>query len=65
MQQQLYNRAHIANVYTGMANPKEFETVALMEVVLYKNIFNDDYFAVTSEQPPRLNSRRRCDLVIK
>jgi hypothetical protein len=61
----LYNRAHIANIFTGMANPKEHETVALMEVVLYQNIFNDKNFAVTSEQPPSLSSRRRCDLVIK
>ena len=52
-------------MYTGLANPKEYETVALMEVVLYKNIFNDDNFAVTSEQPPSLTSGRRCDLVIK
>ena len=65
LQQQLCNRAHIANVFTGMANPKEHETVALMEVVLYQNIFNDENFAVTSEQPPSLSSRRRYDLVIK
>ena len=65
MQHELYKRAHIANVYTGLTNPKEYETVALMEVVLYKNIFNDDNFAVTSEQPPSLTSGRRCDLVIK
>jgi hypothetical protein len=61
----LYNRAHIANVYARMANPKEYKTVAFIKVVLYKNIFNNDYFAVTSEQLPSLSSRRRCDLVIK
>ena len=65
MQQQFYNRAHIANVYTGIADPKEHETVALMEVVLYKNIFTEDYFAVTSEQPASTTSKRHCDIVIK
>jgi hypothetical protein len=65
MQQQFYNRAHIVNVYTGIADPKEHETVALMEVVLYKNIFTEDYFAVTSEQPASTTSKRHCDIVIK
>ncbi len=46
-----YNKAYIANIYTGMADPKEHDTVALMKFVLYKNIFTEDYFAVTSEQP--------------
>jgi hypothetical protein len=48
-----------------MANPKENQTVALMEVVLYKIIFIDDHFAVTSEQLPSLDSERRYELVIK
>ena len=65
MQQQFYNRAHIANIYTGIADPREHETVALMEVVLYKNIFTEDYFAVTSEQPASTMSKRHCDIVIK
>ena len=65
MQQQLYNKAHIANIYTGIADPKEHETVALMEVVLYKNIFTEDYFAITSEQPASAMSKCRCDIVIK
>ena len=65
MQQQFYNRAHIANIYAGIADPKEHETVALMEVVLYKNIFTEDYFAVTSEQPASTTSKRHCDIVIK
>lgn len=34
MQQQFYNRAHIAHIHTGMADPKEHETVVLMEVLL-------------------------------
>ncbi|KAF4625120.1 hypothetical protein G7Y89_g13047 [Cudoniella acicularis] len=65
MQQQFYNKAHIANVNTGIADPKEHETVALMEVVLYKNIFTEDYFAVTSEQPAGPESQRHCEIVIK
>jgi hypothetical protein len=35
----LYRRAHIANVYSGMADPKEYETSALMEVILYSHVF--------------------------
>src|SRR5256885_15318792 len=65
LQQQLYNRAHIANVFTGIADPKEHETVALMENLLYRNIFNDENFTVSSEQPPRPTSDRRCDLVVR
>ncbi|RFU26295.1 hypothetical protein B7463_g10056, partial [Scytalidium lignicola] len=65
MQQQFYNKAHIANIYTGIADPKEHETVALMEVVLYKNIFTEDYSAATSEQPASLESQRHCEIVIK
>jgi hypothetical protein len=65
IQQQLYFRAHIANVYAGIANPKEPETVALMEVILYRNIFTEPYFIVNSQQPPTPTSDRRCDLVIR
>ncbi|KAF8859339.1 hypothetical protein BDZ45DRAFT_673305 [Acephala macrosclerotiorum] len=65
MQQQFYNNAHITNIYTGIADPKEHENVALMEVVLYRNIFTEDYFAVTSEQPASLASQRHCDIVVK
>jgi len=64
MQQQFYNKAHLANVFTGIADPKEHATVALMEVILYGNIFTEDYFAVTSEQPPNPDSSKRCDLVV-
>jgi len=64
MQQQYYNRAHLANVSAGIADPKEHATVALMEVILYRNIFFEEYFAVTSEQPPSPDSSKRCDLVI-
>jgi hypothetical protein len=45
----LYNRAHIANVFTGIANSKEHKIVALMEVILYQNIFNNKNFIVTSK----------------
>lgn len=64
MQQQFYNTAHLANVFTGIADPKEHATVALMEVILYRNIFTEDYFAVTSEQPSSPDSSKRCDLVV-
>ena len=65
MRQQFYNKAQIANIYTGIVDPKEHDIVALMEVVLYKNIFTEDYFAVTSEQPASLESQRHCEIVIK
>lgn len=64
MQEQFYNKAHLANVFTGIADPKEHATVALMEVVLYRNVFTEEHFAVTSEQPPSPDSPKRCDLVV-
>jgi hypothetical protein len=39
VQEQLYFRAHIANIYAGIADPKEHETVALVEVLYNKAIF--------------------------
>jgi hypothetical protein len=65
IQQQLYFKAHIANIYAGISNPKETETVALMEVILYRNIFTEPYFIVNSQQPPTPTSDRRCDLVVR
>ena len=65
MQQQLYNKAHIANVYTGIADPKEHETVALMVNVLYKNIFTEDDFAVSNEQPANPVTRRHCEILVR
>jgi hypothetical protein len=65
IQHHLYVRAHIANVFTGIADPKESQTVALMQVLLYKNIFYEDNFIVNSEQPPSTASGHRCDLVVR
>jgi hypothetical protein len=66
IEQALYHRAHIANVYTGIADPKEYETVALMTAVLYSNIFTTrENFVVSPEQPPTPTSDRRCDIVIR
>jgi hypothetical protein len=65
VQQQLYFRAYIANVYARIADPKEPETVALIEVILYRNIFTEPYFIVNSQQPPTPTSDRRCDLVVR
>ena len=53
VEEALYNRAHIANIYTGIADPREHETSALMEVNLYSNIFTTrGNFMVNSQQPP-------------
>jgi len=64
IQQQLYFKAHIANIYAGISDPKETETVALIEVILYRNIFTEPHFIVNSQQPPTPTSDRRCDLVV-
>jgi hypothetical protein len=60
-----FHEAHIANFTTGIADLKESQTVALMEVLLYKNIFTEDHFIVNSEQPPSSRSGHRCDLVVR
>ncbi len=66
VEEALYHRAHIANVYTGIADPREHETSALMEVILYSNIFTTrENFMVNSQQPPTRQSDRRCDIVIR
>jgi hypothetical protein len=65
IQQQLYFKAHIANIYAGISDPKEPETVALMEVILSQNIFTEPYFVVNSQYPPNPTSARRCDLVVR
>jgi hypothetical protein len=65
LQEKLYQRAHIANIVTGTANPKENETVALMEVIFSQNVFADKTtFIVNSQQPPNPNSKRACDITI-
>jgi len=62
----LYHRAHIANVQTGVADPKEHETSALMEVILYSHVFTSaENFIVNSQLPPASDSEKRCDLVIR
>ncbi|KAH9208845.1 hypothetical protein DL95DRAFT_414385 [Leptodontidium sp. 2 PMI_412] len=66
VEEALYHRAHIANVYTGIADPREHDTSALMEVILYSNIFTTrENFIVNSQQPPASQSDRRCDIVIR
>jgi hypothetical protein len=66
VEEALYRRAHIANIYTGIADPKEHETSALMEVILYSNIFTtSENFMVNSQQPPAPQSNKRCDIVIR
>ena len=64
-QEQLYFRAHIANVYAGIADPKEHETVALVEVLYNKTIFYEDYFMVNSQWPLAPTSDRRCDIAVR
>jgi hypothetical protein len=51
IQQQLYFKAYIANIYAGVSNPKETETVALMEVILNKNLFSNSPWS--SNRPKR------------
>jgi hypothetical protein len=61
----LYFKAYIANIYTGISDPKETETVALIEVILYRNIFTEPHFIVNSQQLPTPTSDCRCDLVVR
>jgi hypothetical protein len=62
----LYYKAHIANVYTRIADPKEHEIVALMLAILYSNVFpTRKNFAVSAEQPPTPDSDTRCDIVVR
>lgn len=66
IEEALYHRAHIANVYSGLADPKEYETSALMEVILYSNVFTShDNFIVNSQQPPATESDKKCDIVVR
>jgi len=66
IEQGLYYKAHIANVYAGIADPKEHETVALMTAILYSNVFTTrENFVVSNEQPPTPKSKSRCDVVIR
>ncbi len=48
IQQQLYFKAHITNIYAGVSNLKETETIALMEVILNKNLFTEPHFIINS-----------------
>lgn len=63
-QQVLYRRAHLANVTTGMADPKEHHTTALMSQILSRNIFTEEHFTVLAEQPPSPASGKRVDIVV-
>jgi hypothetical protein len=64
IQQQLYFKAYIANIYARISNPKETKTVALMEVILNKNIFTKPHFIVNSQQSLTPTSNRRYNLVV-
>ena len=66
IEQMLYLKAHIANATTGIADPKEHETVALMTEILYSNVFTTrENFAIRNEQPPTPTSKSRCDIVVR
>ncbi|KAH6716267.1 hypothetical protein BKA61DRAFT_574090 [Leptodontidium sp. MPI-SDFR-AT-0119] len=66
VEEALCHRAHIANVYTGIADPREHEASALMEVILYSNIFTTrENFMANSQQPPASQSDKRCDIVVR
>jgi hypothetical protein len=61
-----YQRAHITNYSKGMHDPKEYETVELLENILNKVIFRDvDDAFVNFQQPPGMHSNKACDIVIK
>lgn len=65
MQEKLYQRAQIANLTTGIANPLKSETVALMEVIFNQKVFVDkNALVVNSQQPPHPKSRSSCDITV-
>ncbi|KAK2804699.1 hypothetical protein FQN50_006539 [Emmonsiellopsis sp. PD_5] len=62
----LYQNAHFANYVEGMHDPKEYQTVELLENIFNKVIFKDkDDVFVNSQQPPGMHSNKACDIVIK
>jgi hypothetical protein len=66
IEEALYYRAHIANVYSGLADPKEHETSALIEVILYSHVFTIyDNFIVNSQQPPTTDSEKKCNIIVR
>ncbi|MCJ1226390.1 hypothetical protein MMC12_003040 [Toensbergia leucococca] len=66
VQERLYHEAHITNITSGTANPKEEKTKALKQAMLSANYFPEsEYFVVSSEQSPTPTSQRSCDLVIR
>ncbi|KAF2466833.1 uncharacterized protein BDR25DRAFT_359338 [Lindgomyces ingoldianus] len=48
----LYRKAHIANVFTGITDPKEYETTALAEVMFYTEFTVAENFIVNIQYPP-------------
>jgi hypothetical protein len=61
----LYFKAYIANIYVRISNPKETKTVALIKVILYRNIFTKPYFIVNSQQLLTLTFNCCCNLVVQ
>lgn len=61
-----YRRAHIANYVPGMHDPKEYETVELLEDIFNKVVWrNHDDIHINSQQPPGIQSGKACDIVVK
>jgi hypothetical protein len=62
----LYYRAYITNVYTRIANPKEYETSTLIEVILYSNVFTIyNNFIINSQLPPTPKSKKKYNIVVR
>ena len=61
LQQVLYFEAHWANISTGIANPKEDKTIALIEAIFNQNVFSGPTFSSASQYPPAPNSRNKID----
>jgi hypothetical protein len=60
-----YLVAHIANYKKAKHDPREYETVELLENIFNKVVFNRDDIFVNSQQPPGMHSKKACDIVIK
>jgi hypothetical protein len=65
LQESLYHRAHIANFYSGIADPKEYETSALVGDILNNEFTSSENFTVSSQYPPAPESSLRVDYAVR
>lgn len=61
-----YLSAHIESYDKAIHDPKEFQTLELLENILNKVVFSrSSRIFINFQQPPGIESRKACDLVVK